>query len=198
MARRIILASQSPRRKELLAQVGLEFDVVSADVDERTLPNEDVDDYVLRVATAKAQAISKQEENHDAVVIAADTTVTINNEILTKPQDYEDAFRMWSLLSGQMHEVKTTVVIACASLIRHVTVTTKIYFKELTSDEMFAYWQTGEPHDKAGGYAIQGRAAAWVKHIEGSYSSVVGLPLYETLQLLEEIQHQCAPESIQN
>lgn len=193
MACRIILASQSPRRKELLEQVGLEFIVKSADIDESVLPNENVDDYVLRVATAKAQAIAKDDA--DAIVIAADTTVTIDGQILAKPQDYKDAQRMWTQLSGKSHQVKTTVVCAYTSQVWHDTVTTNVCFKDLTQDEMFAYWQTGEPCDKAGGYAIQGRAAAWVKYIEGSYSNVVGLPLYETLQLLEKIQQQHIPES---
>ena len=195
MACRIILASQSPRRKELLEQVGLNFDIVSADIDESILPNENVDDYVLRVAAAKARAIIEQPQYRDAVVIAADTTVTIDGEILTKPKDYNDALRMWSLLSDRMHEVKTTVVIAYTSHIEHVKVSSKVYFKTLTQDEMFAYWQTGEPCDKAGGYAIQGRAAAWVKYIEGSYSGIVGLPLYETMQLLEKIKKEHFPES---
>lgn len=196
MACGIILASQSPRRKELLEQVGLEFVVQSADIDESILAHEQVDAYVLRVATAKAQAIAVNNPN--ALVIAADTTVTIDGEILAKPLDYADALKMWTQLSGRLHQVKTTVVIAYTSLVWHVTVTTQVNFKDLTQDEMFAYWQTGEPQDKAGGYAIQGRAAAWVKSIEGSYSNVVGLPLYETLQLLEQIQSQHFPESKKN
>lgn len=193
MARRIILASQSPRRKELLEQVGLHFSIQSADIDESVLPNEDVDAYVLRIAKAKAQAIACQ--HLDALVIAADTTVTIDGKILAKPSNYHDAARMWGLLSGRIHQVKTTVVIAYTSLIWHATVTTNVQFKDLTQDDMFAYWQTGEPCDKAGGYAIQGRAATWVKYMEGSYSNVVGLPLYETMQLLEQIQVQHFPES---
>lgn len=196
MACRIVLASQSPRRKELLEQVGLEFTVQSADVDETALADEQVDAYVLRVAKAKALAIA--EQHPDALVIAADTTVTIDGAILAKPVDYADAVGMWSQLSNRLHQVKTTVVIAYTSLIWHVTVTTDVNFKDLTQDEMFAYWQTGEPQDKAGGYAIQGRAAAWVKSIQGSYSNVVGLPLYETMQLLEQIQTQHFPESKKN
>lgn len=196
MACGIILASQSPRRKELLEQVGLKFTIQSADVDESVLANEHVDDYVLRVATAKAQVIAAQHPQ--AFVIAADTTVTIDGKILSKPIDYADACKMWTQLSGRLHQVKTTVVIAYTSIVWHVTVTTHVNFKDLTQDEMFAYWQTGEPQDKAGGYAIQGRAAAWVKSIEGSYSSVVGLPLYETLQLLKQIQVQHLPESKKN
>lgn len=193
MACRIILASQSPRRKELLEQVGLKFSIQSADIDESILQHEDVDAYVLRVATAKAKTIARQHS--DALVIAADTTVSIDGKILTKPIDCDDAMRMWGLLSGQKHQVKTTVVIAYTSLIWHVTVSTNVQFKDLTQDEMFAYWQTGEPCDKAGGYAIQGRAAAWVTYMEGSYSNVVGLPLYETMQLLEQIQQQHFSES---
>lgn len=187
MACRIILASQSPRRKELLQQIGLNFDVVVADINESIHVDETVEDYVLRVASDKALTVAKQHP--DAIVIAADTTVTIDDQILTKPLDLKDAMRMWSLLSGRTHQVKTTVVICCSNKIWHDTVTTQVDFKDLTDTEKFAYWQTGEPQDKAGGYAIQGRAAAWVKRIEGSYSNVVGLPLYETLQLLAQAQH---------
>lgn len=187
MARRIILASQSPRRKELLQQVGLTFDIVVADIDESVQANEPADAYVLRVASDKALTVARQYP--DAIVIAADTTVSIDDQILTKPLDLQDAIRMWRLLSGRTHTVKTTVVMCCSNKIWHDTVTTQVDFKDLTDTEMFAYWQTGEPQDKAGGYAIQGRAAAWVKRIEGSYSNVVGLPLYETLQLFAQAQH---------
>lgn len=189
MASSIILASQSPRRKELLEQVGLKFSIQVADVDESLQPNENVDTYVLRVAKLKAEKVAQLYPN--AIVIAADTTVTIDGEILAKPTDQDDAFRMWRLLSGQIHQVKTTVVIAYAQQLWHDTATTMVHFKDLTDAEMFTYWQTGEPQDKAGGYAIQGYAAAWVKRIEGSYSNVVGLPLFETLQLLEHVGANC-------
>lgn len=186
MASRLVLASQSPRRSELLTQVGLEFEVAIADIDETIQSGEQVDDYVRRVAMQKALTIAKRYP--DALVIAADTTVCIQDKILTKPLNYQDAKQMWSCLSGQSHQVKTTVVVACSSQILHDTVTTTVYFKDLNEAEMLHYWQTGEPQDKAGGYAIQGRAAAWVKRIEGSYSNVVGLPLYETLQLIDKAQ----------
>lgn len=186
MASRLILASQSPRRKELLEQVGLEFSIDVADIDESPEPNEPVDEYVCRVARLKAQYVL---QNHpDAIIIAADTTVTIAGEILTKPIDFQDACRMWTLLAGRTHQVKTTVVVAYAKQVLHDTVSTTVYFKALTDSEMYAYWQTGEPQDKAGAYAIQGRAAAWIRRIEGSYSNVVGLPLFETLQLLEQVK----------
>lgn len=186
MASRIILASQSPRRKELLEQIDLVFEICSADIDETVTPNETVDEYVLRVATAKAMAVG--QKHPDSIIIAADTTVTIDQEILSKPINLNDALKMWHQLSGRQHWVKTTVVVVYAKQIWHDTVTTSVYFKDLTDREMLAYWQTGEPQDKAGGYAIQGRAAAWVKRINGSYSNVVGLPLYETLQLLKQAE----------
>lgn len=185
MASRLILASQSPRRQDLLRQVGLEFDVKPADIDESIQPDENVDDYVLRVAKQKAQIIAQQYP--DAIVLAADTTVSIGTHILTKAQDKQHAFRMWQLLSGQRHQVKTSVVICYAKQIWHDTVCTDVYFKELTQQEMQSYWASGEAFDKAGAYAIQGRAAAWVQRIEGSYSNVVGLPLFETIELLKQL-----------
>ena len=184
MASRVILASASPRRKELLEQVGVEFEVYPANIDESQYPNENIDQYVQRVAIAKAQAILQQFP--DVIVIAADTSVGIDQHILTKPRDENDALKMWRQLSGRSHQVKTTVVIANKYKTFHDTVSTVVYFKVLDEVEMRRYWQTGEPCDKAAGYAIQGRAGAWVTRIEGSYSNVVGLPLYETVQLLQQ------------
>ena len=186
MASRLILASQSPRRKELLQQVGLTFDIQIADIDESTLPNESSDDYVKRVAICKAETVARQHPG--TVIVAADTIVSIDGQTLTKPKDFDDACWMWSLLSGRQHQVKTTVVIQSDSKRLVETVSTAVYFKTLTVDDMQRYWASGEPHDKAGGYAIQGRAAAWVRRIEGSYSNVVGLPLYETIQLLAQFE----------
>lgn len=186
MARRIILASQSPRRKALLEQIGIAFDVFAADIDESVWHNEPTDLYLLRMASAKAAKLAKQYP--DALIIAADTTVCVDTQILAKPLNQQDAFAMWRRLSGRQHQVKTCVVLSYASQFWHDTVTTEVFFKDLSDEEMFAYWQTGEPLDKAGGYAIQGRAAAWVKRIEGSYSNVVGLPLFETQQLLQQAQ----------
>lgn len=186
MASRIILASQSPRRKELLQQVGLTFDICIADIDESQLPDETSEAYVKRVAMLKAQTVALQQPG--AIIIAADTIVSIDGQTLTKPKDVDDAYRMWSLLSGRQHQVKTTVVLQSDSKCLVETVTTTVYFKTLTVDEMQHYWVSGEAHDKAGGYAIQGRAAAWVSRIEGSYSNVVGLPLYETLNLLTQLK----------
>lgn len=187
MARRIILASQSPRRKALLEQIGLNFDVMVADVDESILSGEQVDAYIKRVAMLKAAAIARHHP--DALIIAADTTVSVDQHILAKPLDQSDAYRMWHLLSDRCHQVKTTVIVCDSGKILHDTVTTIVCFKALTEQDMYDYWQSGEPQDKAGGYAIQGRAAAWIKRIEGSYSNVVGLPLYETLQLIEHTIH---------
>ncbi|MFB2538040.1 MULTISPECIES: Maf family protein [unclassified Acinetobacter] len=182
----IILASQSPRRKALLEQVGIDFTVHVADVDESVLPNERADLYIERVAKQKAQVIA--DIYPDSIIIAADTTVCLGQDIFAKPLDFADACRMWQAMSDTQHQVKTCIVLQQGDQQYHQIITTQVTFKKLNHHEMQKYWETGEPQDKAGGYAIQGRAAAWVKHIQGSYSNVVGLPLFETLQLLEKFQ----------
>jgi septum formation protein len=186
MACRLILASQSPRRKALLEQLGLGFEVQVADVDESVREGETAEQYLERVAKNKAVKIARL--NPEAIVIAADTTVCIDGTMLAKPEHQAHALQMWQRLSGRQHQVKTCVMLCYASQFWHATVSTEVFFSDLTDQDMFDYWQTGEPQDKAGGYAIQGRAAAWVKRIEGSYSNVVGLPLFETVQLLKQAQ----------
>lgn len=187
MSKLLVLASQSPRRRQLLQQVGFEFEVQAAAIDESRLTDERPDEYVKRIASLKAQRIAELYPH--AVILAADTIVQMDDQILLKPNDFEDACRIWQQLSGRCHEVKTTIVLQCAAVAVHhqtvQTVSTRVYFKPLTFDDMVAYWHSGEPLDKAGGYAIQGRAATWVTGIEGSYSNVVGLPLFETSQQLE-------------
>ena len=183
----IILASSSPRRRELLQQIGLEFEVNSFEIDESPYLHEAPADYVVRLAIEKAQAAIVQLAP-DTIVIAADTTVTIGGQILGKPVDQDDAFAMWQHLSGQTHQVLTGVAVACGDRLLSTVVATSVHMLALTSTQMQAYWDTGEPLGKAGGYAIQGRAAAFIPRIEGSYSNVVGLPLVETLQLLQQIQ----------
>lgn len=183
MARRLILASQSPRRRQLLQQVGIACEVHAADCDEQQLIDECAADYVARVAALKAATVAAVYP--EDVILAADTTVTLSGHILTKPLDFDDACRMWQLLSGKTHEVLTAITVCCGNQYQTETVATQVSFRPLTLCDMQWYWNTGEPQDKAAGYAIQGGAAAWITHLSGSYSNVVGLPLFETLQLLK-------------
>lgn len=183
----IVLASGSARRRELLQQVAVDFEVQVFEIDESCRPNESPSDYVHRLAEAKARAAQLHLPT-DCVVLAADTTVTIGGRILGKPADRDEAFAMWQHLSGQTHQVLTGVAVACGDRLFSSVVATSVQMLPLTVAQMQAYWDTGEPLGKAGGYAIQGRAAAFIPRIEGSYSNVVGLPLVETLQLLQQIQ----------
>jgi len=185
----IVLASGSPRRRELLQQVGVDFQVKVFEIDESSRPNENPADYVLRLAQAKARTAQAQLPS-DCVVIAADTTVTIAGQILGKPTDQADAFAMWRLLSGQTHQVLTAVAVARGDTLLSQVVQTHVSMLPLSEQQMLVYWDSGEPIGKAGGYAIQGRAAAFIPRIDGSYSNVVGLPLVETLQLIQQIQTQ--------
>lgn len=183
----LYLASTSPRRKELLQQIGLRFECVSIDVDESVKESEAAHNYVARLAHAKAQAglaILKQQQ--DALVIAADTTVVFDGYIIGKPQNFVQAQTIWRTLSGHKHSVLTGVTIA--SHLKQITqvVATDVYFRVLSEQEMYDYWQTGEPLDKAGAYGIQGKGALFVQKIDGSYSNVVGLPLTETALALRE------------
>lgn len=188
---RLILASSSPRRKELLEQVGLNFEIFSPDVDESVQPNESAEHYVQRLAEQKAQAVLVQFP--DAIVIAADTSLVLDHKIIGKPESKQHAFEIWSALSGRQHEVLSGICVASAhceqnqNAIQSMVVRTQVHFQKLTELEMEQYWATGEPIGKAGAYAIQGYAAQFIPRIEGSYSNVVGLPLYETLQLLKNI-----------
>lgn len=183
----IVLASSSPRRRELLQQIGLEFEVNSFEIDESPYLHEAPADYVVRLAIEKARAAIGQLPA-DTIVIAADTTVTIDGQILGKPVSQADAFAMWQRLSGRDHFVMTGVAVAKNQTVLHRRVTTEVHFAHLTPANMLAYWQTGEPIGKAGGYAIQGKGAAFIPKIHGSYSNVVGLPIFETMDLLREIQ----------
>ncbi len=180
----LILASKSPRRKALLAQLGYEFSCASADIDESILSNETAQHYVQRVAIDKAKKIA-QHHTH-AVILGSDTCIAIDDKILTKPDNYNDSKRMLTLLSGRKHQVLTAVALIYQQQISSIVVTSDVFFKALSTQEMSDYWQTGEPQDKAGSYAIQGIAGKFVTHIHGSYSAIVGLPLYETEQLLAD------------
>jgi septum formation protein len=179
----IYLASASPRRRELLAQIGIEFELLIVDVDESVFDGETPDHYVQRVARLKAQTASLVATK-PWPVLAADTIVIGNSQILGKPKDEDDAVKTLTLLSGKTHQVKTAVAIVCAEQSVVKVVTTDVTFRELLAQEILEYWATGEPADKAGSYGIQGIAGKFVKAINGSYSSVVGLPLMETEQLL--------------
>ena len=186
---RIILASSSPRRKELLEQVGLKFEIFSPDIDESVHVGESADHYVQRLAEQKAQSILAQFPN--AIVIAADTSLVLDHKIIGKPESKQHAFDIWTALSGREHDVLSGICVTsskCDSrIVQSRVVRTKVYFQKLNRLDMEQYWATGEPIGKAGAYAIQGYAARFIPRIEGSYSNVVGLPLHETLQLLNQV-----------
>jgi len=177
------LASSSPRRKEILAALGLTFSVGGADVDEQQLGGESAEDMVLRLATDKATAGAP---GGDITVIAADTLVVLGDEIFGKPADQDAALDMLARLSGRTHQVLTGVAVWAHEKMRSALSVTDVQFREISPDEALAYWQSGEPCDKAGAYAIQGRGGVFVEAISGSYSGVVGLPVFETVKLLEE------------
>lgn len=180
----LILASGSARRRELLQQLGLDFQILSPDIDESLHLNESVSDYVQRLAIQKAQVVLAQHS--ESIVIAADTSISISNQILGKPQNKQHAFEMWSMLSGTTHEVYSGVCVASHRMQRAIVVKTEVEFQVLSQSDMLAYWESTEPMGKAGAYAIQGLAAQFIPRIVGSYSNVVGLPLHETVQLLKE------------
>ena len=180
----LYLASTSPRRRELLAQIGVPFTTLSVAVDETVLPGEPAEHYVERLAREKALA-GRASSGDAAVVLGADTAVVLDGRILGKPRDRTDALMTLAALSGREHQVLTAVAVAGAGAIESRLVSSRVAFRPLRFGEAEIYWETGEPCDKAGSYGIQGLAAVFVSHIEGSYSAVVGLPLCETAQLLE-------------
>lgn len=180
----LYLASTSPRRHELLRQIGLQPRLLAVEVDESTRPGESAADYVQRLAIAKAEAGARLIAAEDAWVLAADTTVFAGGEILGKPVDFADARRIWALLPSPDHQVLTGVALIHGGQLHARTVSTRVAFRPIPEAEQAAYWATGEPGDKAGGYAIQGLAALYVDGLQGSYSNVVGLPLAETAELL--------------
>jgi len=181
----IILASGSPRRHELLLQLGIEHEILPVDIDEACLKEESPEDCVERLALEKARAA--HDQNELALAIGSDTMVIIDDKILGKPRDRADGLQMLECLSNRSHEVLTAVAVAGNGRELSCVQRSKVVFRELSFAEITAYWQSGEPHDKAGGYAIQGIAAQFIERLEGSYSGVMGLPLYETAQLLREL-----------
>lgn len=180
---RLVLASASPRRRELLAAAGFDFDVDPAEVDETPERDEPPSSYVIRVARHKAEAAAAR--NPDRPVLGADTVVVIDNELLGKPSDADDASRMLTRLSGRTHDVLTGVALAVGGRVYTEVERTTVSFANLTAEDIASYIASGEPLDKAGGYAIQGLASRFVLRIEGSYSNVVGLPVAAVLHLLD-------------
>jgi nucleoside triphosphate pyrophosphatase len=185
----VILASRSPRRIELLKQVGIECIVLPADIDESVQQGEKPENYVKRLAKEKAltTANSMKSEYSHLVVLAADTTVSISEQILGKPENDKTAYMMLKQLSGKEHIVHTAVAACYKGKLKVVLSTTAVDMMRLSPDAIKTYIASGEHRDKAGSYGIQGKAAAWIKHIEGSYSGVMGLPLFETMQLIHKI-----------
>lgn len=182
----IVLASQSPRRKELLSYLVDSFTIAAADIDETPFAQESPTDYVLRLAEQKALTILDPNDNNQ-VVIGSDTAVVFDNQILGKPIDLADSIRMLMTLSGQEHQVLTSFCVASKAQTLTRLVTTKVQFKSLNEEEIIRYWQTQEPQDKAGSYAIQGIGGKFVTSISGSVSAVIGLPLVEVEQALLEV-----------
>jgi septum formation protein len=187
--RTLVLASASPRRRELLTQAGYEFTVHPAHIPEDPHPNEDPIAYVTRLARQKAEAVfNVLLSNHpNLIVLGADTTVTLDDNILGKPENPEDAARMLRLLSGRTHRVITGVSVVAAARTETAAEVTAVQFLTLSEAEIADYIATGEPNDKAGAYAIQGRAARWIPRIEGCYFNVVGLPIALVSTLFESV-----------
>ena len=184
MSVQIILASASPRRKELLDQINVSYRVYPVDLDETPWPDEAPLDYVQRVAAEKSAAC-KAQLNTEIPVLAADTAVILGSVIMGKPKDKADAIAMLTQLSGKPHQVYSAISLRGREHGQAVSIT-EVTFRCLTEQEMLAYWHSGEPVDKAGSYAIQGRGGVFIESIKGSFSGVVGLPLFETAELLSK------------
>ena len=186
MSKKLVLASASPRRKALLHQIGVECVVHPVDVDESMLPGEQVLAHVRRLAMEKARAGYEQTggSEKDYAVLGADTVVDIEGEILGKPENRRQAAAFLARLSGKMHKVHTAVALVTSDTERVDVSSSEVEFAQLTEQQINAYIETGEPMDKAGAYAIQGFAGQFVRNLNGSYSGVMGLPLYETAKLL--------------
>ena len=177
------LASSSPRRREILAALGLEFSYAGVDLDEQPLPGEAAEAMVLRLAAAKATAAAGDEE---MLVLGADTAVVLGEQIFGKPRGCDDATTMLERLSGKTHRVLTGIALRTPAGVKSALSATEVQFREIRPDEALAYWHSGEPCDKAGAYAIQGLGGIFVEAISGSYSGVVGLPVFETVELLRQ------------
>lgn len=203
MSPQIYLASASPRRRELLEQIGVGYALLRVDVPEVRDPHESPEEYVLRVALAKARAgLALLAQDDSRPVLGADTAVVLDGEVLGKPRDCDDAIAMLQRLAGREHLVLSAVALVSPEQAHSRLSVSHVRFRPIGGDEALAYWHTGEPADKAGGYAIQGLAAMFIERLEGSYSGVMGLPLFETAQLLarfgivllEQVQEQDSEE----
>jgi septum formation protein len=189
----LILASSSPRRRQLLKQAGLDFTVESAAIDERLQPDETPAKYVQRLAVEKAQAVWERHRNDDdasdpTLVLGADTAVVCDGQVLGKPADQADARWMLELLAGRTHQVLTGIAaVSARGLVSEVEIT-QVFFDLIDEEELIHYLMSGEPMDKAGAYGIQGYAARWIPRIEGCYFNVMGLPLARTMELLARAQ----------
>lgn len=179
------LASASPRRREILQALGLRFSYAGVDIDERPKPGEAAADLVMRLAAAKASAARRA--GHDAAIIGADTVVALGDRVFGKPGSKEDALTTLSELSGRTHDVLTGVVVLHDDRVQQVLSRSRVSFRPIAESEAAAYWDSGEPRDKAGSYAMQGLAAIFVTDLQGSYSGVIGLPISETAALLGNI-----------
>ncbi len=185
----IYLASQSPRRQELLSQIGIEFELVHAEIDETPLAHETPRHYVERMAIEKA--LNAFNNNMSNPLLAADTSVICEGKILGKPQNEKDFLKMFQQLSNNQHQVMTAVAVTdrkAATAVRTRVSVSEVFFRKITTTEALHYWLSGEPADKAGGYGIQGKGAVFIKQIVGSYSGIMGLPLFETDELLKEFE----------
>jgi septum formation protein len=184
----IYLASRSPRRRELLTQMAVDFAVIAADVDESVQPGESPQDYVQRIAVEKARAgVSGLAANDKKPVLAADTAVIVDQTIFGKPVNDDDARRMLKMLSGHSHQVMTAVALASENDLKTALSVSEVRFAAMTEAEIDWYIQTGEGRDKAGSYAVQGLGAIFIDQIQGSYSGIMGLPVRETGQLLMQM-----------
>ena len=183
----IYLASASPRRRELLRQIGVVYRLLRIEIDETPLAGESPDDYVVRLALAKAKAgCAALGRRQPAPVLGADTAVVVDDAILGKPRNREEGLAMLARLSGREHQVLSAVALATPTRNAVKVQESGVRFRPLTLAECAAYWDSGEPRDKAGSYGIQGQAAAFIAELRGSYSGVMGLPLFETAELLRE------------
>ena len=188
----LVLASASPRRKALLKSVGVNFEVLVADIDESVHPEEAPRNYVTRLAQEKASAAQRSltlSGGSTKAILAADTIVSQGLKIFGKPQSEADARAIWRRLSGTKHQVISAICLQVGEKTQLRVVGTQVHFSKISDAQMTHYWNTGEPADKAGAYAIQGYASAWVQEIYGSHSNVVGLPLFEVNELLTTIDH---------
>lgn len=191
---KLLLASSSPRRGELLSQINVEYERISVNVDEIKEENESAKDYVQRLALQKAQAGWEKSNKEslfldvDVMVLGADTIVVCGGRVMEKPKNKLDAKQMMMLLSASTHQVFTAIALVNKQNKVVTLVETDVTFKTLSEQEISDYWDTGEPQDKAGGYGIQGIAGQFVTHISGSYSAVVGLPLHETAELIKSFE----------